>query len=143
MPIEAFRHRPIGTELMSLAVAQVLPDLFGDDSPSHPTEPDGKYKDWICCFGFIASPAGDNDGLPVGFPVTYYRPASCARSPIPFVRFRCAISHTTQICTDANSVGAIVAAPGSVSAAMFPDNAPHNHVHDRFARCQNADSSAR
>ena len=64
-PIEAFRHGTIGTELMPLAVVQVLPDLFGDDRPFHPIEPDGsKCKDWMRCFSFIASPAGDGDWLP-------------------------------------------------------------------------------
>jgi hypothetical protein len=85
-PEQAFRHGTIGTELMPLAVAEVLPDL----APEHfqPRRPDGsKCEDWIACFGFI--PAPDGSALPVGFAVTNYRPRSGAPSPTPFVGFSC------------------------------------------------------
>src|SRR5690349_2130169 len=51
-PEEAFLYGSIGTELMPLPVAEVLPDLIG--------------KDWIDLFGFISSSKA-NQGLPLGF----------------------------------------------------------------------------
>src|SRR5438445_13311805 len=66
---EAFQHGTIGTELMPLALALVVPDLFPENFL-----PGGKQAgDWIDQFGFIrnADPKV-NEGLPVGFAVSRY-----------------------------------------------------------------------
>src|SRR5262245_23200269 len=70
---EAFRYGTIGTEVMPLPVAHVLPDLF----PEH-FLPRGKANgDWIEQFGFLRdSDPKANDGLPVGFAISNYRPQS-------------------------------------------------------------------
>jgi len=113
---EAFRDGTIGTELLPLPVAEVLPTL----APQHfqPLRADGtKCQDWVSCFGFIPSTA--NNGLPVGFAVTNYRPQSAAPSPVPFVGFSCALCHTTTLRTATNAQPMLVPGPGSSSLNLF------------------------
>jgi hypothetical protein len=82
-----------GTELMPLAVFQVLPTLFPDQF--QPAGPAG--GDWIDQFGFVRGQPGVNEGLPSGVNVSWYRPKSGALSPIPFVGFNCAICHSARV----------------------------------------------
>ncbi len=90
---EAFLYGPTGTELMPLAVFKVLPDIF----PEY-FQPAGKDKgDWIDQFGFNRGKPGVNEGLPLGFSLTNYRPKSGAPSPVPFVGFSCSMCHVSQI----------------------------------------------
>lgn len=115
-PEAAFREGTIGTELMPLPVAHALPVLF----PEH-FQPAGEDAgDWVEQFGFLRyeDPAA-NDGLPVGFAVTRYRPASAAPSPVAFVGFSCALCHTTAIRTAEDDPGRVITGPGSVSLNLF------------------------
>ncbi|MBZ9938948.1 cytochrome c [Mesorhizobium sp. BR1-1-16] len=113
---EAFVHGTIGTELMPLAVAQVLPDLFPEDfQPGGP-----QAGDWIAQFGFQRTgEAADKGALPIGFAVSHYRPGSGAASPVPFVGFSCALCHTTRIRETADDPGRLLYGPGSVSLNLF------------------------
>jgi hypothetical protein len=113
-PAAAFWQGTIGTELMPLPVALVLPSL----APHH-FQPDGSAAgDWIEQFGFLRRP--DNpDGLPIGFSVSNYRPQSAAPSPVPFVGFSCALCHTTAIRRADKDIPKIVTGPGSVSLNLF------------------------
>lgn len=115
-PQEAFLHGSIGTEVMPLAVALVLPDLFPDNF-----QPAGKQNgDWVEQFGFLRDPDPNNKtGLPIGFVVTNYRPQSGAPSPAPFVGFACALCHSTQLRTSEDQPGRIIYGPGSVSLNLF------------------------
>lgn len=113
-PPQAFRHGTIGTELMPLPVALVLPDL----APQH-FQPAGRDAgDWVAQFGFLRDPE-DPDGLPIGFTVSDYRPKSGAPSPVPFVGFSCALCHTTAIRTTPEDEARLVTGPGSVSLNLF------------------------
>jgi hypothetical protein len=78
---DAFLHGTIGTEVMPLVVAQVLPDIFPENF-----QPAGKDKgDWIAQFGFMLDPNDKaSQGLPIGFAVSNYRPGSGAPSPRVF-----------------------------------------------------------
>jgi len=87
-PEGAFRHGTIGTELMPLPVAQVLPGLF----PQHFQPGGADSGDWIEQFGFTRSAEPDGEGLPVGFVVSNYRPQSASPSPLAFVGFSCAFA---------------------------------------------------
>lgn len=90
---EAFLRGSTGTEMMPLAVFQVLPDLF----PEY-FQPAGKDAgDWIDQFGFNRGTPGVNEGLPIGFSLSNYRPRSGAPSPVPFVGFSCSMCHVSQI----------------------------------------------
>jgi len=90
---EAFLYGPTGTEIMPLSVFQVLPEMF----PEH-FQPDGPAAgDWIDQFGFNRGKPGVNEGLPIGFSVTHFRPKSGAPSPVPFVGFSCSMCHVSQI----------------------------------------------
>lgn len=113
---QAFRYGTIGTEVMPLPVAHVLPDLF----PEH-FLPGGKTNgDWIEQFGFLRdSDPKANDGLPVGFAITNYRPQSGAPSPVPFVGFSCALCHSTQLRESDNLKSEIRYGPGSISLNLF------------------------
>jgi hypothetical protein len=97
---------------MPLPVAHVLPDLF----PEH-FLPDGKTNgDWIDQFGFLrGSDPKANDGLPVGFAISNYRPQSGAPSPFSFVGFSCALCHSTQLRESSDQKGEIRYGPGSIS----------------------------
>ncbi len=104
-PEQAFRHGTIGTELMPLPVAYVLPDLF----PEHfqPGGPQG--GDWVEQFGFLRdSDPSANGGLPIGFVVSRYRPQSGAPSPVAFVGFSCALCHSTLIRAGGDQRGQIL-----------------------------------
>ena len=69
---EAFLRGSTGTELMPLAVFQVLPDMFPENF-----QPAGKEAgDWIDQFGFNRGAPGINQGLPLGFSISNYRPKS-------------------------------------------------------------------
>jgi cytochrome c5 len=113
---EAFRHGTIGTELMPLPVALVLPDMFPDQFlPGGP-----EAGDWVEQFGFLRdSDPNANDGLPIGFAISNYRPQSGAPSPVPFVGFSCALCHTTQIRESDDQPGVIHYGPGSISLNLF------------------------
>lgn len=90
---EAFLYGPTGTELMPLAVFKVLPDMFPDYF-----QPAGKDAgDWVDQFGFNRGKPGVNEGLPLGFSITNYRPKSGAPSPVQFVGFSCSMCHVSQI----------------------------------------------
>jgi mono/diheme cytochrome c family protein len=112
----AFQHGTIGTELMPLAVALVLPDLFPENF-----QPGGKQAgDWIEQFGFIRNDDPKvNEGLPVGFAASRYRPQSGSPSPAAFVGFSCALCHSTVIRTDTDQHGKIFYGPGSNSLNLF------------------------
>jgi len=112
---EAFQHGTIGTELMPLALALVLPDLFPENF-----KPAGKQAgDWIEQFGFIRNDPKVSDGLPVGFTATLSRPQSGSPSPAAFVGFSCALCHSTVIRTDADQHGKVFYGPGSNSLNLF------------------------
>lgn len=112
---QAFQHGSIGTELMPLPVAHVLPELF----PEH-FQPRGVGQgDWIEQFGFIRSDDPLNDGLPVGFSISQYRSQSASPSPVAFVGFSCALCHSTRIESPDSSAVQIVYGPGSVSLDLF------------------------
>ena len=90
---EAFLYGPTGTEIMPLVVFKVLPDMF----PDH-FQPAGKNAgDWVDQFGFNRGKPGVNEGIPLGFSLTNYRPKSGAPSPVPFVGFSCSMCHVSQI----------------------------------------------
>jgi hypothetical protein len=89
-PRDYFLHGSTGTELMPLAVFQVLPTLFPEQF-----QPAGENAgDWIKQFGFVRGTPDANYGLPYGINVSHYRPKSGAPSPIAFVGFNCAVCHT-------------------------------------------------
>ncbi|MDQ3803497.1 MAG: hypothetical protein M3416_06660 [Acidobacteriota bacterium] len=90
---EAFLYGPTGTELMPLSVFHVLPEMF----PEHFQPAGPQVGDWIDQFGFNRGRPGVNEGLPIGFSVTPYRPKSGAPSPVPFVGFSCSMCHVSQI----------------------------------------------
>lgn len=90
---EAFLYGPTGTELMPLAVFKVLPEMF----PEHFHPAGQSAGDWIDQFGFNRGTPGVNEGLPLGFSITNYRPKSGAPSPVPFVGFSCSMCHVSQI----------------------------------------------
>lgn len=114
-PEDAFKHGSIGTELMPLPVAHVLPELF----PEH-FQPGGKDQgDWVEQFGFLRSDDTEHDGLPVGFAISQYRPQSAAPSPIAFVGFSCALCHSTRIETPDGGPGRVIYGSGSVSLNLF------------------------
>jgi len=92
-PQDYFLHGSIGTEVMPLAVFQVLPVLFPDQfQPAGPAA-----GDWVDQFGFVRGTPNINDGLPFGINVSRYRPKSGAPSPIPFIGFNCAICHVSTV----------------------------------------------
>jgi hypothetical protein len=114
---DAFQHGTIGTELMPGGLGD--PAKL-DDPPTQDFLPRGRAAgDWIDQFGFLRSEPRANQGLPVGFVVSNYRPASASPSPVPFVGFSCALCHTTEL-RDAggHSTGQILG-PGSVSLSLF------------------------
>lgn len=114
-PEAAFLHGSIGTELMPLPVAIVLPVLF----PEHFLA-DGAGGDWIEHFGFIRGDGGEpKQALPLGFVVTRYRPGSGAPSPVPFVGFSCGLCHVTAIRTADDGPARQVPGPGSISLNLF------------------------
>jgi len=113
-PPEAFRYGSIGTEVLPLPVAKVLPTL----APHH-FQPGGEGAgDWIEQFGFIRR-NDDPNGLPHGFVVSNYRPQTGAPSPVEFVGFSCALCHTTAIQTAENEEPRIISGPGNVSLNIF------------------------
>lgn len=113
-PEAAFRDGTIGTELMPLAVARVLPGL----APQHFRPAGFAAGDWVAQFGFIPNPA-DPDGLPVGFVRSHRRPQTGAPSPVTFVGFSCALCHTSEIRTEDGGPATIVTGTGSVSLNLF------------------------
>jgi mono/diheme cytochrome c family protein len=112
---EVFFHGTIGTELLPLAAAVALPELY----PQH-FMPDGKPGgDWVRHFGFIPSTEKESRGLPVGFTITNYRPQSASPSPTPFVGFGCATCHTTLLRRRADDPGRMIVGPGNTSLNLF------------------------
>ena len=121
----AFFHGTIGTEVMPLPVAQVLPDLY----PQH-FKPLGKDAgDWIDQFGFIrrddvaadVPPGSDAEagGLPLGFTVSNLTPGTGAPSPVKFVGIGCATCHTTRIRRSIDDRGVLVVGTGNPALNMF------------------------
>jgi hypothetical protein len=115
-PQNAFLHGTIGTELMPLTVAEVLPDIFPENF-----QPAGKDKgDWVAQFGLMRDPDPKaNQGLPIGFAVSNYRPRSGAPSPVAFVGFSCALCHSTLLSESDMDPGRIIYGPGSLSLNLF------------------------
>src|SRR5215813_10925740 len=103
-PRDYFVHGSTGTELMPLAVFEVLPTLFPDHfQPAGP-----EAGDWITQFGFVRTKGDENHGLPVGINVSRYRPKSGAPSPVDFVGFNCAVCHTGSIRRSDTDDGIVV-----------------------------------
>lgn len=103
-PRDYFLYGSTGTELMPLAVFQVLPALFPDNfQPAGPAA-----GDWIDQFGFIRGTPGVNEGMPYGVNISYYQPKSGAPSPIPFVGFNCAVCHTSKVFRSRQDKGVVV-----------------------------------
>ena len=113
-PADAFWSGSIGTEVMPLAAALVLPSL----APQHFQPAGPEAGDWIEQFGFLPNP-DDPYGFPIGFTVANYRPQTGAPSATPFVGFTCALCHTTGIQTSENEAPRVVSGPGSVSLNIF------------------------
>jgi hypothetical protein len=91
-PEEVFIDGTIGTEFIPLQVLTVLPEIF----PQHFQPNKGTTgEDWVDHFGFLRRPeTPENYGLPIGFVVTNYQPASASPSPIKFVGLSCAACHS-------------------------------------------------
>jgi mono/diheme cytochrome c family protein len=90
---EAFLRGSTGTEIMPLSVFKVLPVMFPENF-----QPAGvSAGDWVEQFGFTRGQPGVNEGLPMGFSVSNYRPKSGAPSPVSFVGFSCSMCHTSQL----------------------------------------------
>ena len=103
-PRDYFITGSTGTELMPLAVFQVLPTLFPDQfQPGGPAA-----GDWIDQFGFVRGQPDINGGLPSGVSISWYRPKSGALSPIRFVGFNCAICHSSRIIQGDRADGPII-----------------------------------
>jgi hypothetical protein len=108
---DAFRYGTTGTEIMPLAVFQVLPDLFPDQfQPAGPTA-----GDWVTQFGFIRGRPGVNEGLPQGFAVSNFRPKSGAPSPVPFVGVNCSLCHSSLLRRSEADSGVVVDGMGNAS----------------------------
>jgi hypothetical protein len=60
-----------------------------------------------------------NQGLPIGFAVSNYRPGSGAPSPVAFVGFSCALCHSTRVRESDTDAGRIIYGPGSISLNLF------------------------
>ncbi|WP_192360357.1 hypothetical protein [Mesorhizobium mediterraneum] len=115
-PQDAFRHGTIGTEVMPLPVAYVLPDMF----PEHFLPGGADAGDWVEQFGFLRdTDPNANQGLPIGFAITNYRPGTGAPSPVEFVGFSCALCHSTRIRENGDQDGTIYYGPGSMSLNLF------------------------
>lgn len=110
-----FLYGTMGTEFVPLPVLQVLPDLFPDQF--QPAGPEG--GDWVQQFGFIKGTPGVNDGLPLGFATSHYRPQTGAPSPVKFVGFSCALCHTSKIKRFEGDDGVLVIGMGSTSLDLF------------------------
>jgi hypothetical protein len=111
----AFFHGSIGTELMPLPVAQVLPDIY----PEH-FQPLGRSAgDWIDQFGFIRSKDPAAQGLPVGFTISDSLPGTGEKAPIPFVGLGCATCHTALIRRSIDDPGYLVTGTGNPSLNLF------------------------
>jgi hypothetical protein len=103
-PRAYFLQGSTGTEIMPLAVFQVLPTLFPDQfQPAGPAA-----GDWVDQFGFVRGEPGVNEGLPYGVNISLYRPKSGAPSPIPFVGFNCAVCHTARLARKAPEDGIVI-----------------------------------
>src|SRR4051794_23462837 len=112
---QAFFHGTIGTEVMPLPVAQVLPDIY----PEH-FQPLGKNAgDWIEQFGFIRSPDPNSQGLPLGFTISDLMPVSGAKSPVKFVGLGCATCHTALIRRSIDDPGHLVTGVGNPALDLF------------------------
>jgi hypothetical protein len=113
-PADAFWYGSIGTEVLPLPVALVLPSL----APQHFQPAGPEAGDWIEQFGFLRN-ADDPQGVPIGFVINNYRPQTGAPSPVEFVGFSCALCHTTAIQTAENEEPRIISGPGNVSLNIF------------------------
>ena len=113
---EAFLYGPIGTDLFPLPVFQVLTDLFPElFQPAGP-----EAGDWIKQFGFIRGKPGVNEGIPVGFTLSNYRPSSGAPSPVKFVGFACGLCHTSTIKRFEGDEGFLVYEMGNTALDFLP-----------------------
>ena len=103
-PEDYFRFGSTGTEIMPLAVLQVLPTLFPENF-----QPGGAAAgDWIDQFGFVRGRPGVNEGLPLGVNISRYRPKSGAPYPIPMVGFNCAVCHSAKLTVAGREDGTVV-----------------------------------
>jgi hypothetical protein len=110
-PEAAFYSTSTGTELMPLAVYQVLFDLFPDQF-----QPAGESAgDWIDQYGLIRGVPDRNEGLPMGFSISSHRPRSGAPSPIKFVGLNCSLCHTSRIKRYDDDPGIVVLGMGTIS----------------------------
>jgi hypothetical protein len=108
---QSFLYGMMGTEIMPLPVLQILPDLFPDQF-----QPAGaEAGDWVQQFGFNPGTPGVNEGLPLGFSLTNYRPKSGSPSPTQFVGVSCALCHSSIIKTSDSDPGVLVKGMGNVS----------------------------
>jgi hypothetical protein len=108
-PEDAFYSASTGTELMPLAVYQVLFDLFPDQF-----QPGGAAAgDWIDQFGLIRGTPERNQGLPMGFSISQHRPRSGAPSPVPFVGLNCSLCHTARVKVSDDDPGVVVLGMGT------------------------------
>lgn len=111
-----FLHGSTGTELMPLAVFQVLPDLFPENF-----QPAGKAAgDWIEQFGFVRGSADFNQGLPYGISISQYQPRSGAPSPVPFVGFNCSVCHVARIHRTDGDAGFLIYGSGNPAIDLVP-----------------------
>src|SRR5207245_699857 len=109
-PEQAFLYGTTGTELLPLPVLQVLPDLFPENF-----QPAGKDKgDWIRQFGFIRR-TDSQEGLPVGFSVSHFRPRSGSPSPLKFVGINCSLCHTSKLKRYEADDGVLIHGMGNLS----------------------------
>ena len=112
---EAFFRGTIGTEVMPLPVALVLPDIY----PEH-FQPLGKDQgDWIDQFGFIRSQDPASQGLPLGFTISDLTPGTGAKSPVKFVGLGCATCHTALIRRSIDDEGFLVVGTGNPALNLF------------------------
>lgn len=111
-PEDYFRYGSTGTEIMPLAVLQVLPTLFPENF-----QPGGASAgDWVDQFGFVRGRPGVNEGLPLGVNISRYRPKSGAPYPISMVGFNCAVCHSAKLTVAGRDGGFVVL--GMANAAL-------------------------
>ena len=115
---DAFRRGTIGTEVMPLPVAHVLPDLF----PEH-FLPGGKTNgDWIDQFGFLrgSDPRSEGERRTSRRICNQQLPSPIGRALARLLcGFSCALCHSTQLSEGSDQKGEIRYGPGSISLKLF------------------------
>jgi cytochrome c peroxidase len=116
----AFTDRSIGTEFIPLPVLKVLPIIF----PQHFEPRKAAGIDWIDHFGFIRRTDPDDQrahhGLPVGFTITHYQPASASPSPVPFVGLSCSACHSLQLRKPGEKPRRVLIGAGNAALDLIP-----------------------